>query len=192
MSHAEGITKLLMQWSAGEEQALEQLTALVYDELRRLAAGYLRGQRADHTLQATALVHEAYLQLLDMRHIQWQSRAHFIGVAAQAMRYILIDYARQQSAQKRGGGLFMFSLSRAERVAQSEDVNLVVLGDALQEFEKKYPRQARVVELHFFGGLKVEEIPGVLSADQTTVSQRTVERDLRFARAWLLEAIKEM
>ncbi|MFL6215726.1 MAG: sigma-70 family RNA polymerase sigma factor [Blastocatellia bacterium] len=192
MSHAEGITKLLMQWSAGEEQALEQLTALVYDEMRRLAAGYLRGQRADHTLQATALVHEAYLQLLDMRHIEWQSRAHFIGVAARAMRYILIDYARQQSAQKRGGGLFMLSLSRAERVAQSEDVNLVALGDALQEFEKKYPRQARVVELHFFGGLKVEEIPDVLSADETTVSQRTVERDLRFARAWLLEAIKEM
>jgi len=190
MGHSEGITRLLLQWNAGDEQALEELTALVYGELRRLAVGYLRGQRPDHTLQATALVHEAYLQLLDMQHIEWQSRAHFIGIAARAMRYILIDYARQQSAHKRGGGLIALSLSRAERIAQTRDVNLVALGDALQEFEKKYPRQARVVELHFFGGLKVEEIPAVLCADEMTVSQRTVERDLRFARAWLLEAIK--
>ena len=190
MSQPEGITRLLLQWNAGDERALEELTALVYDELRRLAAGYLRSQRAGHTLQATALVHEAYLQLLDMRHIEWQSRAHFIGIAARAMRYILIDYARQQSAQKRGGGLVVLSLTRAERVARREDVNLVALGDALQEFEKKYPRQARVVELYFFGGLKVEEIPDVLSAGDAAVSQRTVERDLRFARAWLLGAIK--
>jgi len=191
MSHSEGITRLLVQWSGGDEQALEQLTALVYDELRRLAAGYLRGQRADHTLQATALVHEAYLELLDLRHIEWQSRAHFIGIAARAMRHILIDYARQQSAQKRGGGQMALSLSRAERIAQTQDVNLVALGDAFKEFEKRYPRQAQVVELHFFGGLKVEEIPAVLAADEKAVSQRTVERDLRFARAWLLGAIKE-
>ncbi|HJQ27655.1 MAG TPA: sigma-70 family RNA polymerase sigma factor [Blastocatellia bacterium] len=191
MGHSEGITRLLLQWNAGDAQALEELTALVYDELRRLAAGYLRSQPSDHTLQATALVHEAYLQLLDMQHIEWQSRAHFIGIAARAMRYILIDYARQQSARKRGGGLVALSLSRAERAVQMQDVNLVALGDALQEFEKKYPRQARVVELHFFGGLKVEEIPAILGADEVAVSQRTVERDLRFARAWLLAAIKE-
>ncbi|HKQ06440.1 MAG TPA: sigma-70 family RNA polymerase sigma factor [Blastocatellia bacterium] len=191
MSHSEGITRLLVQWSGGDERALEQLTALVYDELRRLAAGYLRGQRPDHTLQATALVHEAYLELLDLRHIEWQSRAHFIGIAARAMRHILIDYARQQSAQKRGGGQIALSLSRAERLAPTRDVNLVALGDAFKVFEKKYPRQAQVVELHFFGGLKVEEIPAVLAADEVAVSQRTVERDLRFARAWLLGAIKE-
>jgi len=191
MSHSEGITRLLVQWSGGDEQALEQLTALVYDELRRLAAGYLRGQRPDHTLQATALVHETYLELLDLRHIEWQSRAHFIGIAARAMRHILIDYARQQSAQKRGGGQIALSLTRAERIAQTQDVNLVALGDAFKVFEKKYPRQAQVVELHFFGGLKVEEIPAVLAADEVAVSQRTVERDLRFARAWLLGAIKE-
>lgn len=191
MSHSEGITRLLVQWSGGDEQALEQLTALVYDELRRLAAGYLRSQRPDHTLQATALVHEAYLELLDLRHIEWQSRAHFIGIAARAMRHILIDYARQQSAQKRGGGQIALSLSRAERIAPTRDVNLVALGDAFKVFEKKYPRQAQVVELHFFGGLKVEEIPAVLAADEVAVSPRTVERDLRFARAWLLGAIKE-
>jgi RNA polymerase sigma factor (TIGR02999 family) len=191
MSHSEGITRLLVQWSGGDEQALEQLTALVYDELRRLAAGYLRGQRPDHTMQATALVHEAYIELLDLRHIEWQSRAHFIGIAARAMRHILIDYARQQSAQKRGGGQIALSLTRAERIAQMQDVNLVALGDAFKVFEKKYPRQAQVVELHFFGGLMVEEIPAVLAADEVAVSQRTVERDLRFARAWLLGAIKE-
>jgi RNA polymerase sigma factor (TIGR02999 family) len=190
MPPAEGITKLLLKWSAGDEQALEQLTVLVYDELRRLAANYLRGQPPDQTLRATALVHEAYLELLDMQHVEWQSRAHFIGVAARAMRYILIDHARQRAAEKRGGGVVNLPLSRAERVAQIEDVNLVALGEALQVFERQYPRQAKVVELHFFGGLKVDEIPAVLGASEMEVSLRTVERDLRFARAWLLQAVR--
>lgn len=190
MAPVASITKLLTEWHAGDEQALEQLTLLVYDELRRLAASYLRAQPPGQTLQATALVHEVYLELMGMQHVEWQSRAHFFGIAAQAMRYILIDHARQRAAQKRGGGVIKVSLSRADRVAQAEDVNLMALDEALQEFEQKYPRQAKVVELYFFGGLKVEEIPAILSASGSEVSQRTIERDLRFARAWLLQAIR--
>jgi RNA polymerase sigma factor (TIGR02999 family) len=189
MSAAAGITQLLVKWSAGDDEALEQLTLLVYAELRRLAAGYLRNQSGGQTLEATALVHEAYLQLLDMRHVDWKSRAHFVGVAARAMRYILIDHAREQSALKRGGGIARLPISRAERAAQPDDVNFVALGEALEEFEKQHPRQARIVELHFFGGLKVDEIPSVLGADEIQISRRTVERDLRFARAWLMNAV---
>lgn len=189
MSSSAGITQLLIKWSEGDDQALDQLTLLVYDELRRLAAGYLRSQPRANTLQATALVHEAYLQLLDMRHVEWKSRAHFVGIAARAMRYILIDHGREQSRLKRGGGLGRVPISRAERAAQPEDVNFVALGEAFEEFEKKHPRQARVIELHFFGGLKVDEIPAVLGADEIQISQRTVERDLRFARAWLMNAV---
>jgi RNA polymerase sigma factor (TIGR02999 family) len=189
MPSAQSVTQLLVKWSEGDDLALEQLTTLVYAELRRLASGYLRRQPGGNTLQATALVHEAYVRLLDLRHIEWQNRAHFIAVAARAMRHILIDHARQHSAHKRGGGARRVPLSRAERVASVEDVNLVALDEALQVFERKYPRQAKVVELHFFGGLKVEEIPAVLCADGETLSQRTIERDLRFARAWLLREV---
>jgi RNA polymerase sigma factor (TIGR02999 family) len=190
MPPSAGITQLLVKWSEGDDHALEQLTLLVYEDLRRLAATYLRGRIQGNTLQATALVHEAYLELLEMRHIEWKSRAHFIGIAARAMRYILIDHAREQSALKRGGGSVRVPFSRAERTAPREDVNLVALGQALTEFEKKHPRQAKVVELNFFGGLKVDEIPAVLGACEIEVSQRTVERDLRFARAWLLQAVR--
>jgi RNA polymerase sigma factor (TIGR02999 family) len=189
MPSSAGITQLLVKWSEGDDRALEQLTLLVYEDLRRLAAAYLGGRAQGNTLQATALVHEAYLELLDMRHIEWKSRAHFIGIAARAMRYILIDHAREQSALKRGGGAVRVPFSRAERTALREDVNLVALGQALAEFEKKHPRQAKVVELNFFGGLTVDEIPGVLGASAIEVSRRTVERDLRFARAWLLRAV---
>lgn len=189
MSSAAGITRLLNRWHEGDELALDQLTTLVYDELRRLATHYLRHQQRKQTLQATALVHEAYLELLGMQHVEWKSRAHFIGIAARAMRYILVDHARQQAAVKRGGGLVAVSLSRAERLGKTENVDLVALGEVFKEFEKRYPRQAKVIELHFFGGLKVDEIPDVLSAGEIDISRRTVERDLTFARAWLLQAI---
>lgn len=189
MPPAESVTQLLVKWSAGDDLALEHLTALVYAELRRLASGYLRRQPGGNTLQATALVHEAYVRLLDLRHIEWQNRAHFVAVAARAMRHILIDHARQHAAHKRGGDARRVPLSRAERVASVEDVNLVALDEALQVFEHKYPRQAKVVELHFFGGLKVEEIPAVLCGDGEALSPRTIERDLRFARAWLLREV---
>jgi len=186
---SEGITRLLVKWSEGDETALEQLTIVVYDELRRMAAGYLRNKRSDNTLQATALVHEAYLRLLDMRQIEWQNRAHFVGVIAQMMRRILIDHERERLAQKRGAGVNKFSLSRAERIASKKDVSLIALDDALTEMAKRFPRQTRVTELHFFGGLTVEEISQVLSSGGEEISKRTVERDLRFAKAWLHQEI---
>jgi RNA polymerase sigma-70 factor, ECF subfamily len=186
----ESVTGLLIQWSHGDETALEKLTPLVYDELHRLAANYLRNQRPEHTLQATALVHEAYLLLLDMRQIEWDSRAHFIALAAQMMRCVLVDHARKRAAEKRGGGAVKVSLSRAQRAATEREVNLIALDEALERFGKRFPRQAKVIELHFFGGLNMDEIPALLSADGTDVSQRTVERDLRFAKAWLLKEIE--
>jgi RNA polymerase sigma factor (TIGR02999 family) len=186
---SESVTSLLIQWSHGDESALEKLTPLVYDELHRLAANYLRNQRPDHTLQATALVHEAYLQLLDLKQIEWNSRAHFIGLAAQMMRCVLVDHARKRAAEKRGGGALKVSLSRAQRAVTEREVNLIALDEALEKFAQRFPRQAKVIELHFFGGLNMDEIPALLSVDGIDVSQRTVERDLKFARAWLLKEI---
>jgi len=190
MPISEGVTKLLMKWGDGDESAFDQLTAIIYDDLRRLAASYLRKERPGHTLQATALVHEAYLQLLDMRQLDWKSRAHFVNVAAQMMRRILVDHTRQQMAQKRGGGLFKVPLSRAEGVAENQDdVDLIALDEALSIFAKRFPRQARVVELHFFGGLQLDELTTVLKESGVETSHRTTERDLRFARAWLHQAV---
>lgn len=183
------VTRLLVDWSQGDQSALERLTPLVYDELHRLAANYLRQQRPDHTLQATALVHEAYVQLLDMRQIEWKSRAHFIGLAAQMMRCVLVDHARKRAAEKRGGGALRIPFSRAERFASRQNVDLIALDEALQRLAKVFPRQARIIELHFFGGLRVDEIPELLRADDIEISQRTIERDLKFARAWLRREI---
>ena len=183
------ITQLLADWSGGDESALEQLTPYVYAELRRLAAHYLRKERPDHTLQATALVHEAYLQILDMQHVEWRNRAHFIGIAAQMMRRILITHARKHDAAKRGAGAFKVSLSSAEREAAENDVNLVALDGALESLAKDYPRHAQVVELRFFGGLNSQETANVQKAGGVETSTRTVERDWRFARAWLLNEI---
>jgi RNA polymerase sigma factor (TIGR02999 family) len=184
---SESVTQLLIKWNEGDEEALARLTPLVYEELRRQAAAYLRQQRPGHTLQPTALVHEAYLQLFDMRGIDWQSRAHFVHAAAQAMRRILVDHARRHGARKRGGGAFRVPLSRAERVAEApqDEVDLVELDEALREFAGRFPRQAKAVELHYFGGLSVKEIPSVLRDGGAEVSLTSVERDLRFARAWL-------
>ena len=187
---SESVTGLLMRWSEGDHDALEKLTPLVYDELHRLAASYLRSQRPDHTLQATALVHEAYLRLLDINEIEWQSRAHFICLMAQLMRHVLVDHARSHAAQKRGGDAFKMSLSRADNAAAQSDWNLVELNEVLDRFAARFPRQGKAIELHFFGGLRVEEIPAVLSGNGEQVSTRTVERDLKFARAWLRKEIE--
>ena len=185
------VTDWLIQWSQGDESALEKLTPYVYEELRRLARSYLRNERPDHTLQATALVHEAYLRLQDVSGIEWKNRGQFVALAAQMMRRILVDYARKHSAEKRGGGEIKLPLSRAERTPVSRDVNLVALDEALMRLAGEYPRQAQVVELLFFGGLCAQETADVLSASGVEISLRTVERDWRFARAWLHQEISK-
>ena len=173
------VTALLRELSGGETHAADRLMPLVYDELRRLADYYLSGERPDHTLQATALVHEAYLRLVNQAEADWQNRAHFFGVAAQLMRQILVDHARRQRALKRGAG-HKLSLDEADGLAQPEDVDLVALDEALTTLSVIDPQRSRIVELKFFGGLTVEETAEVLS-----VSPRTVKRGWRTAKAWL-------
>ena len=192
MTVSSGVTQLLIKWSQGDERALEQLTPLVYDELRQVAAVYLRQQHPMSPLQATALVHEAYLQLLAMRQLDWKSRAHFVNVAAQMMRRILVDHTRQQLAVKRGGGSYKLPLSRAKSVvAKQPSVDLIALDEALTDFANKFPRQAKVTELYFFGGIQVEEIPSIMLEAGYEMSKRTTERDLTFARAWLHQEITQ-
>ena len=185
----ESITQLLVQWSYGDETALEKLTPFVYDELRRLAGHYLQSERSNHTLQATALVHEAFLKLLEMPQIDWQNRSHFIGLAANIMRRVLVDHARIRDAAKRGSGEYKLPLSSAEQISSQPDLDLVALDESLTQLSEDFPRKARVVELRFFGGLSNEEIAGVLSAGGTKISLRTVERDWEFARAWLYQQL---
>ena len=179
------VTQWLLKWRGGDESALNDLSGLVYEDLHRLAQNYLRRERPDHTLQATALVHEAYLQLHELQHIDWKNRAQFIAVVAQVMRHVLVDHARERAAQKRGGGAMKLPISRAERVVAESEVDLVELNDALERLAKESPRKAKVVELYYFGGLSAKEIAEVLSADGTSISQRTVENDLKIARAKL-------
>jgi RNA polymerase sigma factor (TIGR02999 family) len=174
-----------VKWHGGDESALNGLSELVYEDLHRLAQNYLRRERPDHTLQATALVHEAYLQLQDLQHLDWKNRAHFIGVVAQVMRHVLVDHARERGAQKRGGDAVKLPITRAERVVAESEVDLIELNDALDRLALDSPRKARVVELHYFGGLTAKEIARVLSADETSISQRSVENDLKIARAKL-------
>jgi RNA polymerase sigma factor (TIGR02999 family) len=173
---------MLANVAAGDPDAAASLFALVYDELRRLAASALRRERPDHTLQATALVHEAYLRLADEPDARWENRAHFLAVAAQAMRRILVDHARGRNAQKRGGGDVRRSLDGLEGIVAAEgpEVDLLALDEALGRLAVFDPRQARVVELRFFGGLTVEETAAV-----TGLSDRTVKREWQMARAWL-------
>ena len=174
------ITQLLVAWGDGDEAALEQLTPLVHEELRRLAHHYMGGERAGHTLQTTALVNEAYVRLIDWKNVRWQSRAHFFGVSAQLMRRILVDFARARGYQKRGGGALAVSLDQAAFVSDDKGTDLVELDEALLTLAKLSERQSKVVELRFFGGLSVEETAEVLR-----VSSGTVERDWSLARAWL-------
>ncbi len=182
---AQTVTQWLLKWRSGDESALNELSELVYEDLHRLAQSYLRHERPDHTLQATALGHEAYMQLHDLQHLDWKNRAHFIGVVAQVMRHVLVDHARERAAQKRGGGVVKLPMSRADRVVAESGIDLVELNEALERLSKDSPRKAQVVELFYFGGLSAKEIAEVLSAGETSISQRTVENDLKIARAKL-------
>jgi RNA polymerase sigma factor (TIGR02999 family) len=185
-------TELLTRWSQGDESALTELTPLVYAELRQLAGRYLRRERQNHTLQATALVNETFIKLCGAQNVTWQSRAHFVGVGARLMRRILVDYAREHSAQKRGGDIFKLPLSRADREPLPLDLDLVALDEALKKLVGEFPRQAQVVELLFFGGLNTQETADVMNHDGVETSQRTVERDWKFARSWLLREMSHV
>lgn len=178
------ITHLLIDWSKGDEHALEQLMPLVYDELHRIARGYMRRQAPGHTFQTTELIHEAYLKLAKNEGKEWQNRAHFFGVAARAMRHILVDYARSKQNQKRGGWQERVSLAEDRVASNDHSKALVILDDALKSLEALDERKSRVVELRYFGGLTNEEIAEVLK-----VSPETVKRDWRFARTWLLREL---
>jgi RNA polymerase sigma-70 factor (ECF subfamily) len=177
------VSILLRAWSGGDQNALDQLTPIVYDELRRLAGHYLRGERTGHSLQATALVNEAYLRLVDYKRMRWENRAHFFAVSAQLMRRILVDHARRHNL-KRGGGVQHVALEDTATIGGGQHENLVALDDALQALGRIDPRKAQVVELRFFGGLSVEETAEVLK-----VSPVTVMRDWGTARTWLYREI---
>lgn len=183
-SSAPQVSQLLQRWSEGDRDALNQLTPLVYDELRRIARRYINQQPAGHTLQTTALIHEAYLRLVGQEEKQWENRAHFFGVAAQAMRHILVDYARARQMAKRGGGARAVSLDEALTIGPERADDLVALNDALDALAQLDLRQSQIVELRFFGGLTEEEISKVLH-----VSTRTVRSDWRMARSWLLREL---
>jgi RNA polymerase sigma factor (TIGR02999 family) len=180
-SGANQVTSLLIDWQHGDKAALDHLMPLVYHQLRKLAAGYLGHERRDHTLQPTALIHEAYLRLVDQDLPEWQNRAHFFGVAARLMRQILVDHARTQNASKRLGGKQKISLEDAPPVFTHGDAaSLLTLDDALKKLAQLDQRKARVVEMRAFGGMSVEDTAVALG-----VSEPTVKRDMRFAQAWL-------
>ena len=185
MTSQHEITRLLAEWSNGDRQALEKLTPLVYDELRRLAGRYLRQERVGHTLQSTALVHEAFLKLVGQNNVRWQNRAHFFGIAAQMIRRILVDYARARQAGKRGAGAERLSLDEAIAVPGAPDLDLLALDDALEGLAKIDERQSRLVELRFFAGLTLEETAEVLQ-----MSIATAKRDWVSAKAWLSREIR--
>jgi RNA polymerase sigma factor (TIGR02999 family) len=178
------LTALLHAWRKGDDAARDKLMSLVYDELRRLAASYLRRERPGHTLQPTALVHEAYLQLIDQSQVSWESRAHFFGAAARLMRRILVDHARAHKAEKRGGGEERLELNEAIGVPEQKDLNLLALDDALSELARIDPQQSQIVELRYFGGLSIEETAAVLS-----ISPATVKREWSMAKVWLYRQI---
>ena len=179
------ITLILKQWSEGKEEVLDELMPLVYDELHRQAARYLRRERQDHTLQTTALINEAYLKLVNQKDVRWQNRAHFFAIAAQAMRRILVDYAKTRKREKRGGDDIKLQLDEAVEVSTGErNIDLEALDEALNRLSKFDERQARVVELRYFSGLTEEETAEVLG-----VSPATVRLDWKMARAWLHEQL---
>jgi RNA polymerase sigma factor (TIGR02999 family) len=180
------VTQLLVNWRQGDADAPAQLMPLIYEELRRRARDYLRRERPDHTLQPTALVHEAYLRMVDEKNVSWESRAHFYGVAARVMRRILVDHARAHNTQKRGGLAQKFPLDEAHGLPCSGTTDLLALDGVLRNFARSYPRKSEVVELKFFGGLETKEISEVLQ-----VSEKTVLRDWSFAKLWLCRALAE-
>ena len=183
---SDDVTQLLKEWSAGDSNAAAKLVPLVYEELRLLARSYVARERADHTLQATALVHETYLRLADQTQLNWKDRVHFYGIAARVMRRILVEHARAHRSTKRGGLAQKISLEEARELPAETDVDLLKLDSALESFAKDYPRKSEVVELKFFGGLDAREIAEVLQ-----VSEKTVLRDWNFAKLWLCRALTQ-
>jgi RNA polymerase sigma-70 factor (ECF subfamily) len=181
----EAVTELLRAWSDGQDGALDQLLPLVEAELRRLARGYMSRERRGHTLQVTALVNEALLRLTDARHLRWQDRAHFLGIAARLMRRVLVDHARARGYRKRGGDAQRVTLTDALVVSPEPDLDLVALDRALNALAAVDERKSRVIDLRFFGGLSVEE-----TADVLHVSPDTVKRDWRLAKLWLLRELE--
>ncbi len=178
------VTQLLQSWSHGNREALADLLPLVYDELRRLASSYMRFESPGHTLQATALVHEAYMKLINQRDVSWKSRAHFFGIAAQMIRRILVDHIRATRAQKRGSGFAALSLDEALGVGEQRNWEIIALDDALKTLAKVDPQQARIVELRFFAGLSIEETATIVG-----ISPATVKRDWVTAKAWLFREL---
>jgi RNA polymerase sigma factor (TIGR02999 family) len=179
---APDVTQLLSKWSSGDQAALDQLLPMVYGELHRLAAAYLRRERSNHTLQSTALVHEAFMRMVHQQDVQWKNRAHFFAICAQMIRRILVDYARSQHAEKRGSGAVKLALDDAMAVPQAPatDVDLLGLNDALDRLAEMDERQSRIVELRFFAGLSIEE-----TAEVMHLSPASIKREWQTARAWL-------
>jgi RNA polymerase sigma factor (TIGR02999 family) len=180
------VTELLRDWSAGRQEARDELLRLVYDPLRAIAERHLYREREGHTLQPTALVHELYLRLVDQRSVEWNGRMHFFAVAAQVMRRILVDHARRRKSEKRGGGVSPVTIGAALDVASVENFDVIALDDALEGLEKVFPQQAKLVELRFYGGLTIDETAGVLG-----ISAATVSREWTMARAWLRRALSQ-
>jgi len=174
------VTELLVRWRKGDRQALDALIPLVYGELRRIAQHFLQREKPGHTLQSTALVHEAYVRMVGQNLPEWQSRAHFFGIAAQLMRQILVDHARARQAAKRGGDVFKLSLDESTAMPEQRDLDLIALDDALKSLTELDPQQSRIVELRYFAGLTIEDTSEVLG-----ISPATVKRDWATARAWL-------
>jgi len=186
VSGSSQVTELLRAWAAGDGAALDTLVPLVEAELRRLARRYMARERRDHTLQTTALVHEAFIRLAGAQHLDWHDRAHFIGIAARLMRRVLVDHARERAVQKRGGGAFKVSLDEGMAVSPAPNLDLLALDRALEALAVVDPRKCQVIDMRFFGGLTVEE-----TADVLGVSPDTVRRDWRLAKLWLLREINE-
>jgi RNA polymerase sigma factor (TIGR02999 family) len=184
LGNRENVTNLLVDWGNGNRAALDEMLPLLYDELKRLASYYLRHERVGHTLQTTALVHEAYMRLVDQQRVNWKNRAQFLGLAAEMMRRILVNHARDRAAAKRGGGAQRISLSALHEGTDPPDIELIALDQALTDLAALDPRKSRIVELKFFGGLTTEETAEVLN-----ISHGTVEKELLLARSWLYRAV---
>ena len=180
VNSANQVTQLLVSWGNGDQQSLESLIPLVYDELRRQARRYLRRERPDHTLQSSALVHEVYVRLIDQRQANWHNRSQFFGVAAQLMRRILVDHARSRGAVKRGAGVTKLAIAEEVAAIEMQNVDLIALDTSLTKLEQIDPQQCRIVELRFFSGLSIED-----TADALSISPATVKRDWAMAKAWL-------
>ena len=183
---AEKITRLLRQWKDGDDNAVEDLFPLVYNEMKRQARGYLRGERSDHTLQPTALVHEVYLRMVDQDEHSWNDRAHFFAISAITMRRVLVDHARRYASEKRGGGLHRVTLDNIDLADEQKAAQLLDLDDALNRLAEIDERKARVVEMTYFAGLSHREIADVLK-----VTEKTIQRDWKFAKLWLYRDLKE-